>query len=399
MQAHKLYKIHEDDNCSKFLDIIRYLYAVHSVDVRPQLIYESSFPPEITTVPTIVMKDGTKFTGLTRIVNFYESNINVYNLLARATEFTQKNPDYRITDKSTHRRIDFSTSIANSIAAFSVPGPQRQKQIDAKIMKKLPVKHAVEKAIRVPVIGASVPITRTVAPVPITRTVAPVPITRTVAPVPITRTVTSTVAPVPITRTMIPVPMTSTVTSTATPVPMTSTVTPVPMTSTVTSTVTPVPVTSIVTPVPVTSTMASKSAPKKATNKKVPTISFTPTVHVPVTFVQKPKPEPSLPKSEILFGPMEPKPITISEKAFTPIKEEEPIPIPNTPIIFNPTDSKSLRLITNKKPIAVPRRNLPLSPVSFISPSQKPARIVHPVPIVPVLLPIGDYTYAKSYKF
>lgn len=98
-----LYKVHEDQDCDKLLNITRYLHVL-GVDIRPQMVIEKCFPSNITTLPTIYL-NGKLFEGLPNILAFYQNKLQINNLLDKAIQFDKLNPYYRITDKSTHKNI------------------------------------------------------------------------------------------------------------------------------------------------------------------------------------------------------------------------------------------------------------------------------------------------------
>lgn len=103
VKAEILYKIHENEDCEKFLWIVRYFYKIHGIDIRPLNIFERLFPDEIRdTVPSIRIYNRY-LIGLDKIVDFYERVFNIQNLLEKSGEFRKNNAEYRITDSSTHR--------------------------------------------------------------------------------------------------------------------------------------------------------------------------------------------------------------------------------------------------------------------------------------------------------
>ena len=66
---------------------------------------ERCFPQHIVTLPTIVLPNNTNIEGLPKIILFYEQQLNITNLLENSKKFNDLNPNYKITDKSTHRTI------------------------------------------------------------------------------------------------------------------------------------------------------------------------------------------------------------------------------------------------------------------------------------------------------
>ena len=99
-----LYKTHENPNCEKLLNLSRYLYS-KNIDVRPMSVIEKNFPQFITSLPTIVFFNGYKICGYSLIVEHYEKLLSKKNLSEKAEKFIKLNPNYRITDKSTHKKI------------------------------------------------------------------------------------------------------------------------------------------------------------------------------------------------------------------------------------------------------------------------------------------------------
>lgn len=106
MKPSLLYKIHEDNDCDTLLCIVQYLYAKGMGDFRPITIIERNMPKEIKVLPTIVINNQT-IEGLQNIVCLYEKITNVDNLIDEANKFHSLNPNYRITDNSTHKNIRF----------------------------------------------------------------------------------------------------------------------------------------------------------------------------------------------------------------------------------------------------------------------------------------------------
>lgn len=100
-----LYKVHENDDCDKFQNIIRYLYY-KGTDLIPLQIVERNFPFDINTnnLP-IIYYNNNKIEGLVNIIHYYEKLLNLTNILHDSTEFCTKNPNYRINDRSTHKNI------------------------------------------------------------------------------------------------------------------------------------------------------------------------------------------------------------------------------------------------------------------------------------------------------
>lgn len=103
MKAEILFKVHEDEDCEKFLWMVRYLYCKYGIDIRPLSIKERLFPTDINNIIPSIVIFNTYIIGLASIVDLYERTFNISNLLDRSENFRKKNPEYRITDLSTHR--------------------------------------------------------------------------------------------------------------------------------------------------------------------------------------------------------------------------------------------------------------------------------------------------------
>jgi len=88
-----LYKIHENHDCAKLLNITRYLYE-NNIDATPYLITERQIPQNIQ-IPTIIV-NNVYISGLTNIVNFFEKILDTNNLLEKSEKFANENPNYRI---------------------------------------------------------------------------------------------------------------------------------------------------------------------------------------------------------------------------------------------------------------------------------------------------------------
>src|ERR1700742_1724837 len=95
-----LYKIHENSDCAKFLDIVRYLYTI-GYDIRPLNIIERNIPSHIINLPSIEF-NNIIINGLNNIIKFYERILKIDNLMEKTENFILLNPNYRISDNSTH---------------------------------------------------------------------------------------------------------------------------------------------------------------------------------------------------------------------------------------------------------------------------------------------------------
>ncbi|QKF94545.1 hypothetical protein QKU48_gp1087 [Fadolivirus algeromassiliense] len=106
MKPNLLYKIHGNFECDQLQNITRYLYYM-GYDLRPNQIIERSFPSDIKVLPTIII-NNYPLSGLNNIVDYYEKMLGIQNLLTNANKFCELNPNYKITDKSTHKKIVFN---------------------------------------------------------------------------------------------------------------------------------------------------------------------------------------------------------------------------------------------------------------------------------------------------
>jgi len=97
-----LYKIHGQSDCDALQNITRYLYSL-DIDMRPKTIIERHFPEDITILPTLVLENNVFLEGLDSIINYYEQHFNINNLLLRSNRFKDLNPNYKITEKFTHK--------------------------------------------------------------------------------------------------------------------------------------------------------------------------------------------------------------------------------------------------------------------------------------------------------
>ena len=108
MKSSILYKTHENKDCDTLQSIVRYMYAIKNLDIRPISIIERNMPSYITHLPTIILQDGCRLEGLNNIVIYYEKLTNTLNLIENANMFNKLNGEYRITDNSTHKNLKFN---------------------------------------------------------------------------------------------------------------------------------------------------------------------------------------------------------------------------------------------------------------------------------------------------
>ncbi|AYV81408.1 MAG: hypothetical protein Harvfovirus32_4 [Harvfovirus sp.] len=102
-----LFKKHEIPECETLLSITRYLWY-KNIDVRPKNVIERNFPQKIKILPTIVLPNKEIIEGLDNIVNFYEQLFEIDNLENNALLFIKNNPNFRISDMSTHKKMNFN---------------------------------------------------------------------------------------------------------------------------------------------------------------------------------------------------------------------------------------------------------------------------------------------------
>src|SRR5690606_37493922 len=106
MKAQFLFKIHDDGDCDKLQIVTIYLIAMNIADIRPDNIIERLVPENITLLPSMFIEQNL-VSGLPNIIAYYEKLLNESDLINRAERFAQKNPNYRINQKYTHREISF----------------------------------------------------------------------------------------------------------------------------------------------------------------------------------------------------------------------------------------------------------------------------------------------------
>ena len=58
-------------------------------------------------IPTIVINNQQKLTGIGQIVDFYQNLTSITNLIEKSTHFDQLNPDYTITLPYTHKNLKY----------------------------------------------------------------------------------------------------------------------------------------------------------------------------------------------------------------------------------------------------------------------------------------------------
>ena len=78
-----LFKDHNED-CEKLLYLIKYLESEMDIDIRPTYIVENQFPDYIEEIlPSLLVKKAV-YKGLTAIVAYFETELNLLHLLAKS---------------------------------------------------------------------------------------------------------------------------------------------------------------------------------------------------------------------------------------------------------------------------------------------------------------------------
>jgi hypothetical protein len=88
------YILYKEPISLDILYLIQYLYS-QGIDFRPNVIIERNFPEDITQLPT-VRYENNLYSGLDQIVKFYEECSDIPNLLQKAKQFKEENPNYTI---------------------------------------------------------------------------------------------------------------------------------------------------------------------------------------------------------------------------------------------------------------------------------------------------------------
>jgi hypothetical protein len=104
LRPYKLFKVHEDSECENLLNLTRYLYS-EGFNITPMNVQEKLFPSNITQLPTVIFTNGLTISSYSEIISYYEKLLEIIELESTVLEFIQKNNEYRIFDKSTHKKI------------------------------------------------------------------------------------------------------------------------------------------------------------------------------------------------------------------------------------------------------------------------------------------------------
>ena len=100
-----MYKVHDNEDCEDLLNLTRYLYY-KGIDIRPLNVQEREFPTNVVNnLPVVILMGKMIIYGLDKIVLYYEKTLKMNNLLEDSKAFNEKNPNYRITDKSTWKNL------------------------------------------------------------------------------------------------------------------------------------------------------------------------------------------------------------------------------------------------------------------------------------------------------
>ena len=100
----KLFKIDDNEDCEKLLNLTRYLYS-EGYDITPHSVIERNFPKTITKIPTAILRNNFFLFGYEDFISYYESILSTYNLDGKAKKFVELNNNYLINDISTHKNI------------------------------------------------------------------------------------------------------------------------------------------------------------------------------------------------------------------------------------------------------------------------------------------------------
>lgn len=100
LTAYRLYRVAEDINCIKLLQVIRYLGS-QMIDARPYqtIKHEKYFPPTVILreLPVGELVSGQIIYGLPAIVRWFEKETGINDLLQSALVWNRLHPDYRLS--------------------------------------------------------------------------------------------------------------------------------------------------------------------------------------------------------------------------------------------------------------------------------------------------------------
>jgi hypothetical protein len=89
------YTLYKEPMSLDTLYIVQYLHA-HGTTLIPKYIIERNHG--VSVLPSVAHGDKL-YLGLLEVVKFYENASGISNLLIKAREWKENNPDYRITDR------------------------------------------------------------------------------------------------------------------------------------------------------------------------------------------------------------------------------------------------------------------------------------------------------------
>ncbi len=94
-QYNKSYILYKQPIQLETLHIVQFLH-VNGIILLPKYIIERNLG--VAVLPTIIYDNNT-YSGLLEVVKFYENTSGISDLLAKARDWKDKNPNYRINDR------------------------------------------------------------------------------------------------------------------------------------------------------------------------------------------------------------------------------------------------------------------------------------------------------------
>ncbi len=89
-----MYTLYKNSEQYDTLFMVQYMYHC-GISFLPNTIYETNFPSNIKVIPTIKY-NNTLYEGSQQITALYEQISGISNLLNKAKQFKNNNPEYRI---------------------------------------------------------------------------------------------------------------------------------------------------------------------------------------------------------------------------------------------------------------------------------------------------------------
>lgn len=89
------YILYKEPIQTETLHIVQYLHSQEHITLLPIAIIERNHPPEIKELPTIETPRGL-YVGIDRVVQWYEEETVVSNLLQKSKEWKKQNPKSEI---------------------------------------------------------------------------------------------------------------------------------------------------------------------------------------------------------------------------------------------------------------------------------------------------------------